>query len=125
MRAILSLFGGGDTAPAIPPELVAAIEAAFCYERGQPDPETGEVRTYCRVATIGEWRWQGVDDARDRILRNWPELTPRQAGRAAVLVLAKVAQANREAVQGQRRARGGKFAPPKPICDMGTGFYDR
>lgn len=122
MRAILSLFGGGDTAPAIPPELVAAIEAAFCYERGQPDPETGELRTYCRVATIGEWRWQGQDEARDRILRNWPELTPRQAGRAAALLLAKVAKANREAYRGARARRGSKFEAGLLPFDTGQGY---
>ena len=124
MRAILSLFGGGGSNAApfpFPEDLASAIELASVTERGEIDPENGP-RIYVRCVGLGHFHWQGIEDAARRVLRGYPELSERQAKRAADLLAAKVASANRAAYRGARARRGSKFAPPPLPCDFG---YDR
>lgn len=108
---LLSLFGGrgGDeTAPAdrLPRELVLAIERATIAERGDPDPETGDVRIFVQVVGVGTFYWEGTKPAAARIERHWPELSAAGARRAARLLGDVIASRNRAEFRGDGSRRG-------------------
>ncbi len=79
----------------VPHELTVAIEAATVITRGEPDPETGDIRLLVKVHTLGSWYWQGVDDAAERVGRHWSELSPHQCKRAAHLLATIISAVNR------------------------------
>lgn len=100
------IFGGAPSTPGrLPPELVAALHVAAVDFRATPDPTDGGTRCYVSVPTVGRFRFDGLDDAAERIVRAWPEVTPQQARHAAVLLARVVGLRNRENLRGLRPAR--------------------
>lgn len=101
--------GGGDPLPPaghIPADLVEAIGATMAQPRGEPDPETGDVRVLVKVAGLGAWYWEGVNPAADRIARHYPELPSKTCRRAAQLLASVLASRNRAERMGPKK-RGG------------------
>ncbi|MFJ1293276.1 hypothetical protein ACEPPZ_14515 [Paracoccus yeei] len=89
---------------ALPAELVATIQAARVRRSPRPDAEGNEI-VKVRAVTLGEFRWQGIEDAAERIERIWPELTPALCVRAAQLLEAIVGNAAMDDLKrkGERR----------------------
>lgn len=103
-------FGrGASRAPnpapeALPAELVLAIERARVTASPRPDAE-GNPIVRVNVAVIGEWRWDGVAGAEERIERVYPEINPTGRRRAARLIEAAVGEAALRAIRVQPPAR--------------------
>lgn len=72
--------------PEVPAELVAHLQNAMVVARSTVDPVTGDPRVMIHLATVGCFYWEGKADARARIARAWPDLTPGQVQRAAKIL---------------------------------------
>lgn len=88
----------------VPDHLAIAIDNAVTLERGEPDPETGAVRTLVEVAALGAWHWGGTQDAADRIQRHHPEVTAAGAKRAAQLLAKVIVSRRRERARAKTEA---------------------
>lgn len=111
LGALQKMFGRGDAAPSdlsggVPADLALAIEAASVTNRGEPDPETGDVRVMVRAAGLGAFYFEGIDPTAERIARQWPNVSPQGARRAARLLASVVAAHNRDTYR-RRDRRGG------------------
>jgi hypothetical protein len=82
----------------LPAELVQAIENASVTFRAGGDPEFPGAEVAMPVVKIiglGSWRFDGINDAADRIQRRYPELSRQACRRAAKLVSRQVGARNR------------------------------
>jgi hypothetical protein len=93
----------GEVPSRLPDDLTLAIENAHVSFRGEPDPETGEIRILIRLAGVGAFRFDGLEDAAERIERGW-DVAPAMAQRAAKLLAAVIAREERELVRAYRQA---------------------
>jgi hypothetical protein len=89
----------------VPEDLVLAINAAAVTVRGEPDPETGEVRVLVRVPGVGAFIADGTEDMAARIGRTWDVEAP-VADRAAKLLAGVVAREVRDLTR--RRFEAGR-----------------
>lgn len=89
----------------VPEDLALAIDAATVVVRGEPDPETGEVRVIVRVPGIGAFFADGTEDMSARIARNY-DVDPPVADRAAKLLAGVVNREIRELTR--RRLEAGR-----------------
>ncbi|WP_284266129.1 hypothetical protein [Roseicyclus amphidinii] len=97
----------GDTPHRLPAELVAAIETATITTRGEPDPEDGSVRTIVKVAGMGPFVLDGLDDAAKRIETAF-EVRPEVAQKAAKLLASVAAREVRDMIRARHAGAGAR-----------------
>lgn len=107
--------GSGTQAAQLPPELVAAIEAAtvtFRHGGDDSEPGIGYAVPVVRVQTLGVFKFDGIEEAAERIERHWPGLSRKECRRAARLIAEMVGKRNRVDFSGAPR-RGSWVMDPE------------
>lgn len=78
----------------LPAEIVAAIECVtVIFRQSRADDDDAAPIIW---GTFGRWAWNGTSDAANRILKVWPDLSEKQAMRAAKLLAGQIARQNRK-----------------------------
>jgi hypothetical protein len=106
----------------LPPDLVAAIEAAsvvWRYFEGNADKDEASYSSaVVRIVGLGGmWRFDGIAEAAERVQKHYPDLTPQACRRAAKMIAAEIGKRNLLAHRHQ--SRRGRWS----ATDWGQGSW--
>lgn len=86
----------------LPADLLACLDCARVRDARKPD-EDGLPRIKVRAPGLGEFRWDGIEDAAERVAALWPELSPPQCVRAAQILEVTVGDVGMARLQKRER----------------------
>ena len=88
----------------LPRELVLIIENADVFFRSSRN-EMGDPYAVVSAAYLGKWKFDGIDDAADRVSKAYPDLNRQTCIRAGKLIGVIVGRANRAGKQRKSKPR--------------------